>query len=311
MSEQELLAGLIENLRQKTGVEVYLSPRGGEETPFTVAWGNGNITLYTQGTDETAKTSARLLAFLFSETSGLPDKTEQLRAVLLGDRRQAEQFALRFGIGAGPWCAFDVSVDKHCKEAMEHIESCLEEEGMALFSREGHIAVLRKCGGEQTSYEFAQFLNQSLYEEMGIRACIGVGGEAEFSSVSASYAQAMSALRMSALFRERGEVHSYREYLLVRMIESVPRETLEEFARRFFPAGAEEIFEDEVMAQTAEEFLRSNLNVSEASRNLYMHRNTLLYRLDKIENVTGLNLRKFSDAVTFRMLTILRKLLAA
>ena len=60
---------------------------------------------------------------------------------------------------------------------------------------------------------------------------------------------------------------------------------------------------------TAEAFLQSSLNVSETSRNLYMHRNTLLYRLDKIEKATGLNIRLFSDAVSFRVLTVLYKLL--
>ena len=72
---------------------------------------------------------------------------------------------------------------------------------------------------------------------------------------------------------------------------------------------AKELLKDEEMVNTAEEFLENSLNVSETSRNLYMHRNTLMYRLDKIERIMGLNLRKFSDAVTFRIITILNKLL--
>ncbi|MGN0822616.1 MAG: PucR family transcriptional regulator, partial [Candidatus Gallimonas sp.] len=63
------------------------------------------------------------------------------------------------------------------------------------------------------------------------------------------------------------------------------------------------------MLGTAEEFLENSLNVSETSRNLYMHRNTLTYRLDKIERITGLNIRKFSDAVSFRVISILYKLI--
>lgn len=63
------------------------------------------------------------------------------------------------------------------------------------------------------------------------------------------------------------------------------------------------------MVNTAEEFLRNSLNVSETSRNLFMYRNTLLYRLDKIEKATGLNIRQFPDAVSFRVLTVLYKLL--
>ena len=63
------------------------------------------------------------------------------------------------------------------------------------------------------------------------------------------------------------------------------------------------------MLNTAEAFLQNNLNVSETSRLLYMHRNTLLYRLDKIEKATGLNVRQFADAVSFRVLTVMYKLL--
>ena len=58
---------------------------------------------------------------------------------------------------------------------------------------------------------------------------------------------------------------------------------------------------------TAEVFLENNLNVSETSRKLFLHRNTLTYRLDKIERQTGLDIRKFSDAVTFRLITVLFK----
>ena len=61
------------------------------------------------------------------------------------------------------------------------------------------------------------------------------------------------------------------------------------------------------MIQTAEVFLENNLNVSETSRKLFLHRNTLTYRLDKIERQTGLDIRKFSDAVTFRLITVLFK----
>lgn len=68
------------------------------------------------------------------------------------------------------------------------------------------------------------------------------------------------------------------------------------------------VFTDKEMVNTADEFLENSLNVSETSRKLYLHRNTLIYRLDKIEKETGLNIRKFSDAVTFRIITVLVKL---
>jgi len=60
--------------------------------------------------------------------------------------------------------------------------------------------------------------------------------------------------------------------------------------------------------ETAEQFMLGSLNISETARVMYMHRNTLIYRLDKIEKATGLNLRLFSDAMTFRLLSMLYKL---
>ena len=127
--------------------------------------------------------------------------------------------------------------------------------------------------------------------------------------ISLSYSQAAGALRYAEVFSSRGNVHSYREYLLVRMLEDVPESKLMEYLGEMTDEGAKEIFEDADMLNTAEEFLQSSLNVSETSRNLFMHRNTLLYRLDKIEKATGLNIRQFPDAVSFRVLTVLYKLL--
>ena len=92
------------------------------------------------------------------------------------------------------------------------------------------------------------------------------------------------------------------------MLEDIPEGKLGDYLSVLLDKEAKELLRDEEMVNTAEEFLENSLNVSETSRNLFMHRNTLMYRLDKIERVMGLNLRKFSDAVTFRIITILFKL---
>jgi carbohydrate diacid regulator len=106
----------------------------------------------------------------------------------------------------------------------------------------------------------------------------------------------------------KGDVHSFKEYILIKMLEDLPKYKLNESLEMLLDTGAKEIFSDGEMINTAEEFLENSLNVSETSRKLYLHRNTLTYRLDKIEKATGLNIRKFSDAVTFRLITILSRL---
>ena len=161
----------------------------------------------------------------------------------------------------------------------------------------------------QSSADFANFLARSLLEEVGVKVRIGVGGTVRhFEEIASSYRQANTALRMSGIFNSGGEVHTYREFVLVKMLEDLPEAKLGEYLSILLDGEAKELLKDEDMVNTAEEFLENNLNVSETARNLYMHRNTLMYRLDKIERVMGLNLRNFSDAVTFRVITILYKL---
>ena len=63
------------------------------------------------------------------------------------------------------------------------------------------------------------------------------------------------------------------------------------------------------MIKTVEVFFKCGLNLSDAAKELYIHRNALIYRLDKIEKSTGLNIKNFSDAVTFRLITILHKII--
>lgn len=161
----------------------------------------------------------------------------------------------------------------------------------------------------QSAADFANFLAQSFQEELGIRARVGIGSTVRrFEDVAQSYTQASVALRMSAQFNSVGDVHSYREFVLMRMLEELPASRREEYLSVLLDGEARELLKDEDLAVTAEEFLGNDLNVSETARSLFMHRNTLMYRLDKLERMTGLNVRKFSDAVTFRVITILNRL---
>lgn len=130
-----------------------------------------------------------------------------------------------------------------------------------------------------------------------------------FSEIASSYTQAVTAVKLSEIFHSKGEVHSYREYLLVTMLEDLPQVKIKEYMAQFRISNAAEVFSDPDLISTAEQFLENDLNISETSRALFLHRNTLMYRLDKIKRITGLDLKDFSDAVTFRVISILYKLL--
>ena len=309
------LSKLLGDISEKTGTRVSLKPVGGEETKFTLSYDGAEVTAYVEGTGSEAETAARLVRYFVSnaDVRVAVDRQESLKNILLGEGSAyaAFRFLTKYNIADAPCFALDIVPERLGKEAAAHIERCVEEScDLVVRMDDKRIGVVKFTADGQTSYEFGQFLFQSLYEELGVRASVGIGCEVKsFSEIAVSYAQAATAVRMSGMFHSDWEVHSYREYLLVRMLEDVPASRLKDYMEQFRIEEAAEVFEDEDMTATAEAFLDSSLNISETSRNLFMHRNTLMYRLDKIERVTGLNIRKFSDAVTFRVITILHKLL--
>lgn len=312
------LSRLLKDIGEKTGTEVSLVSRGGSETKFTLSYCGEGAEAYLSGTGKEAEGRAKLVSYLVSHADArevLPDREEYLKNILLGEGSgwYIYRFLTKFNIADGSCFAVELFIPKRIGEALSHIENCLgDSSDMAVRMDETHLVVVKFMGDEETPLEFGHFLSQSLYEELGVKASVGIGCEMKsFLDIASSYRQASTAVRVSALFRSDFQVHTYREYLLVKMLEDLPKERLKEYMEQFYVESAEEVFEDADMMETAERFLENSLNISETARELFMHRNTLMYRLDKIERITGLNIRKFSDAVTFRVITILYKLLGS
>lgn len=243
-------------------------------------------------------------------------KREYLKRILFGEATEdeANSFRERYSFPLGGCYAIAVYSEKHIKEIENLLtHAAVSRADCVLHVDENDCALIKftsEDGDYQSAAEYSEFLAGSIFEEIGVHPIIGVGGEApSFSKISISFGQAFTAVKMCKTFSSKGDVHTYKEYLLTKMFDGVSDAKKQEYISEFISEGTEELFSDDEMMNTAEEFLSSSLNVSETSRNLYMHRNTLMYRLDKIEKATGLNIRKFSDAVSFRVLTILYTLL--
>lgn len=253
----------------------------------------------------------------FAEKEAELSKTEYLKRILRGECSSMGiyKYSTKFSVKGASCFVIVLQVSKLMQESL----ALLEQYGgnsldTALQMSEDTCVLVRFTEDESDNYrasvDYAEFLVQSLKEELGVDALAGVGPTVkELKDSALSYAEAENALRYADVFDIPGSVHSYREFILIKMMEDVPESKLAEYLAQITDEQFKEVFEDEEMLTTAEAFLQSSLNVSETSRNLYMHRNTLLYRLDKIEKATGLNIRLFSDAVSFRVLTVLYKLL--
>lgn len=288
------------------------------ETYFWALYKSAKILCSIKGAGKVEKNYAYLLADMIENSSSralnLP-RGEFLKRILLGECTPAdtEKYRLKYSVPDLPCFALAVSAEGKSADTIALLSQYAENEADCAVTVSGRECAFVKFVEETSEYQsaadFASFLVRSLLEELGVKAHVGVGGVfKKFDDVGVSYQQAAAALRMSGTFNSKGNVHTYREFLLIRMLEDIPESKLGEYLSVLLEGDARELLKDEDMVNTAEEFLENSLNVSETSRNLYMHRNTLMYRLDKIERVTGLNLRKFSDAVTFRLITILHKL---
>lgn len=122
----------------------------------------------------------------------------------------------------------------------------------------------------------------------------------ELKEVSRSYKEARMALDVGKIFFEGRNVIAYSQLGIGRLIYQLPIPLCKMFIREIFDGQSPDEF-DEEMLTTINRFFENSLNVSETSRQLYIHRNTLVYRLDKLQKGTGLDLRVFEDAITFKI----------
>ncbi|MCD8122573.1 MAG: helix-turn-helix domain-containing protein [Clostridiales bacterium] len=122
----------------------------------------------------------------------------------------------------------------------------------------------------------------------------------DLKEVSRSYKEAKMALDVGKIFYSNKNVVAYSNLGIGRLIYQLPLPLCRMFIKEIFEGKSPDEFDDETLT-TINKFFENNLNVSETSRQLYIHRNTLVYRLDKLQKSTGLDLRVFEDAITFKI----------
>ncbi len=122
----------------------------------------------------------------------------------------------------------------------------------------------------------------------------------EIKEVSRSYKEARMALDVGKIFFEDHNIIAYSALGIGRLIYQLPIPLCKMFIKEIFDGRSPDEFDEETLT-TINKFFENSLNVSETSRQLYIHRNTLVYRLDKLQKSTGLDLRVFEDAITFKI----------
>ena len=177
---------------------------------------------------------------------------------------------------------------------------------------ETDVAVIKQISGTVTAEDLEKIavnMEETLKNELRIKTIIGIGTVAEhLRELADSYKEAQTAIEVGKVFDSEKSVMHYENLGIGRLIYELPTTICEIFLKEVFKKNSLDSLDQETLF-TINKFFENSLNVSETSRKLFVHRNTLVYRLEKIRKLTGLDLRQFDHAIVFRVALMVRQYL--
>lgn len=224
-----------------------------------------------------------LLVDIYSQAKKLRIQTEALRVVYLIETRDEK--------------------DAMALEAVRSVFAPKSQDVITAVDQKNIVVV--KAIEEQDTYEdlekIAIMLAGMLNTESADRVRVAYGTMvSQIKDVSKSYKEAKMAMEVGRIFYPEKTVNAYHTLGIGRLIYQLPQPLCELFMREIFGENLPETFDEETLS-TIEKFFENNLNVSETARQLFVHRNTLVYRLEKLQKTAGLDIRVFEDALTFKI----------
>ena len=179
---------------------------------------------------------------------------------------------------------------------------------------ETDIALVKETGTEIESRDLEKLAGSivdTLSSEYYTHCVVGIGTTVTgIKDLARSFKEAQVAIEVGKVFDTEKTIVNYDNLGIARLVYQLPTTLCEMFLREIFKKGSIEALDQETLF-TIQKFFENNLNVSETSRRLFVHRNTLVYRLEKIKKLTGLDLREFEDAIVFKVALMVKKYLSA
>jgi len=179
---------------------------------------------------------------------------------------------------------------------------------------ESDVVLIRQMpenAGTKDADKIAAGVEYALREGGESTVVVGVGTVAQhLRDLAKSYKEAQIAIEVGKVFDTEKFVINYENLGIGRLIYQLPTTLCEMFLQEVFKKNPIDALDKETLF-TIHKFFENNLNVSETARKLFVHRNTLVYRLEKIKKITGLDLREFDDAITFKVALMVKKYLTS
>ncbi len=246
------------------------------------------------------------------------DKSSYLKNVLLGNILPGDIFLrsgeLQIDMDV-PRLVYIIQTEKEHEIAVGHVlQNMFPEQDFVISIDNRHIVLIKALSEpatRETTRKIAESIVDTINAELMLQVYVGIGTPTEsLNDIARSFSEAQLALEIGRVFENDQYILGYDTMGIGRLIYQLPSKLCELFLDEIFKKESIDVLDEETL-QTIFKFFENNLNVSETSRQLFVHRNTLVYRLDKIERLTGLDLRKFDDAVVFKVAILVNKYLNA
>ncbi|MBQ6464744.1 MAG: helix-turn-helix domain-containing protein [Oscillospiraceae bacterium] len=290
--------------------------------PLSTSGLSFDYTAFADGTDATARTICALAAVAFNEAKDNYEEKHNKAAfvkniisdnILPGDVYMRAK-ELHFVTDETRVVLLVRQVNNSDVAAVELLQRLFpdKQKDFVININESDVVVVKSLSpadeGEEAQ-KAARMVEAALQEELGIRCVIGVSTNANhIRELADRYKEAQVAIDVGRVFDSEKSIIHYESLGLGRIIYQLPTTLCEMFLNEVFKKSPIETLDEDTI-ETINRFFENNLNVSETSRKLYVHRNTLVYRLEKIKKITGLDLREFDHAIVFKVAMMVKQYL--
>ncbi len=278
--------------------------------------------VFVEGTDEMAARYASILAISLSSIKQYYDekydRNNFIKNVVLDNILPGDIFTkakeLHFNVDVTRVALLVRVVSTNDVSAYDVIQNLFpdKQKDFVFNISESDIVLVKeiKAGIDSKDLEkLARSIVDTLSSEFYTKAVVGIGTSVlGIKDLARSFKEAQVALEVGKVFDTEQSIVSYDNLGIARLIYQLPTTLCETFLREVFKTGSIDSLDHETLF-TIHKFFENNLNVSETSRKLFVHRNTLVYRLEKIKKLTGLDLREFDHAIIFKIALMVKQYL--
>lgn len=281
-------------------------PDGGDTVRLPLP--GSSLVVGVDGSGPWAESVAHLAAMLLTgqaKASPREERRHWLRTLLCGEVTETAETAIRTYLPARVILiriddAKADAVSRMVKKAFPEPNQCLS----CVMDASTVALIVSEAGQDREDYvQLAQAILDTMENELDVDGAVGISSPAkEAGDIPGAYGQAECASRTGASIG-RHPIRVYDDMILERMVYALSEDVRRSLVTRLLDEEGKYLLDQEMM-HTAQVFLDSGLNLSETARRLYVHRNTLIYRLDKIQKILDLDLRDFHGAMVFRVLVM-------